>query len=89
MEGGAGLTPAQLLRLLPAPGPLADGKIAKIAGGVWVSADDEEGPPSTIPDSVANQLSGGAAVKLWTGTKAQFDAIATKDAATVYIYPAP
>lgn len=46
--------------------------------------DDTATYPIDKADSVTNQNSGGSAIKTWTGTKAQYDAITTKDANTLY-----
>lgn len=73
---------------------LTDGKDSawrKVGGSVWVE--------SSIPEEATEQkrqeqmlaLSGvvqtvaGGITKIWTGTQAQYDAIATKDDDTLYI----
>lgn len=43
--------------LLPDPAALPDGKVAKVAGGLWVPGDDESGG-STIPSNPTPRLSG-------------------------------
>lgn len=79
------LTEAQIQDIKVKRAELADR--ATRADQANVAASATSAATATVANTVDNVRSGGTDLKLWSGTKAQYDAITTKDQNTLYIYP--